>query len=528
MKRGKRVLALVLAVLMLSGTTVQAEEIADEPIDMRLNTWLSTEEEREGKTTDEIVALETAKEEASTQKAYEMTIATNGMEEWPQGPGTYGEAAIVMEKQSGAILYAKNIDGKGYPASITKILTALVALENAELDDEISFTEDCVSILGNGYAHIGMTPGEKISLEDALYALLLASANEVAYAIGESVGEIAGGSDGNGYEWFLEEMNRRAKELGAVNSNFLNTNGIQEEEHYTTARDMALITRELFKNHKEFEEISQTLEYTIPPTNQCNESRTFQQVHQMFYDWNENYYPNAVAGKTGYTDEAMNTLVTCADNGEMELIAVVLKTHGKHVYTDTQAILDYGFENFEKIDLAKNEESKDIGKFEEGACVVLPKGVAFEDLKKEITPDEEDKTKGTITYTWENNPVGSAEITFSQEYLDEHGIKITMNEEKTNTEAKGFPWKKIILAVVIVIIVLFVFLAVLVARARKRKREALRRKRRRQQMQRRRMEGNGQRRQNDRQSIDRRQMERRRRDSIQHGRRYQDGNYSKR
>ena len=475
MKRIRRALALVMAVCILGGTTVQTAEAAEKPVDMRPNTWMLTEAEREGKTIEEVVEIEKKNEEEATKKAYEMEVATNELKNWPQGPGTYGEGVIVMEAKSGAILYSKNIDGKGYPASITKILTALVALENAKLDDKITVTADSVAILGNGYAHIGLTPGEEISLKDALYALMLASANEVAYAIGESVGE--------GYDWFLEEMNRRAKELGAVNSNFLNTNGMQEEEHYTTARDMALITQELLEHHKEFQTISQTLEYKIAPTNLCKEERVFQQVHKVFYDENTYYYPKATAGKTGYTDEAMNTLVTCAADENLELICVILKAHGTHVYPDTLALLDYGFDNFKKVDIAENETSKDIEEVEKGAYVVLPEGVSFDKLQSEITPDEKDKTKGTVTYTWEGNPVGKAEVTFSRSYLNKHDIKVTLHKEKKAEPESGWTLKKVILTAVIVLIVLLVLWMIFAAFVRKKRREErLRRKRRRQQM----------------------------------------------
>lgn len=451
MKKIRRILTLALSVFMLGGTMVQTAEAADEPIDITTYTYGLPEEE-------------------AVQKAYAMKIASNELTSWPQGPATYGEGAIVMEAKSGAILYAKNMDGKGYPASITKILTALIALENGKLDDTITITDDSIAFLEYGDAHIGLAPGEEISLHDALYALLLASANEVAYAIADNVGE--------SYEWFLSEMNNRAKELGAVNTNFTNTNGLPDENHYTTCHDMALITRELLENHEEFKTISQTLQYTIPATNLCGESRTFQQVHKMFYEWEQYYYPNAVAGKTGYTDAAMNTLVTCADDGNLELICVVLKTHGRNVYTDTASLLDYGFQNFKKVSIEENEDSQDFKKIEKGSYVVLPEGVAFRDLKSEITEDAEDRAKGTVTYTWEDNPVGSAKVTFSKAYLKAHDIEIPSLDKGSATSKKsGADWKKIIWIVAVVLIVLLVIRMVMVAIVRRKKREARRRRR---------------------------------------------------
>ena len=177
------------------------------------------------------------------RKYYDMPIETNEKKGWPQGPGTYGEAAIVMEVGTGAILYGKNVDDQHYPASITKVLTALIALENGEMSDNVTFSHDCVSFLQPGDSSVGLKENDEITLEQTLYAMLLASANEAAYAVAENVGKNAG----HDYQWFIEQMNVRCKELGGSNSNFVNANGLHDENHYTSARDMALIGRELFK-----------------------------------------------------------------------------------------------------------------------------------------------------------------------------------------------------------------------------------------------------------------------------------------
>ena len=152
-------------------------------------------------------------------------------------PSVTAESAIVMDVQSGAILYEKNIDKREYPASITKLLTTLVALDNAELTDTVEFSQDSISFLEYGDAHIGMTPGEQISMEDALYAVLLASANEVSYAVAESVGKKMGG----GYDTFIQAMNDESEKLGCTGSHWTNANGLHDEQHYTTAHDMARI-----------------------------------------------------------------------------------------------------------------------------------------------------------------------------------------------------------------------------------------------------------------------------------------------
>lgn len=135
---------------------------------------------------------ELSEEQKAEQAAYEMKVDSNDWKNWPQGPGTYGEAAIVMEVGTGAILYAKNIDSHQYPASITKVLTALVAMENGQLEDPVTFSHDSVAFLKPGDSSVGLKEGNQISLEQALHATLLASANEAAYAVGESVGINAG------------------------------------------------------------------------------------------------------------------------------------------------------------------------------------------------------------------------------------------------------------------------------------------------------------------------------------------------
>lgn len=409
----------VLAGVMMPIPAVRAEDA--QPIDTRSKELPETTEE----------------EDEETKKAYEMTVDSNKWKNWPIGPQTYGEAGIVMDAESGAVLYAKNIDGKAYPASITKVLTTLVALENASMDDIVTVSADAVNGIPYGYAHVGLKAGEEITLKDALYAVLLASANEASYAVGESVGTKVSGNAESGYEWFLAQMNTRAKELGAVNSNFVNTNGLENEEHYTTARDMALITRELLLNHPEFETISQTLQYTIPPTKMEEEPRTFQQVHQMFYEGNDYFNPRVIAGKTGYTDLARNTLVTCAQGGELKLICVVLKTHGKNIYPDTQQLLDYGVGNFEKVNIEENETSGDIQIVDGKSYVVLPSHVKFEDLEKEFVPDEKDEASGVMNYTYEGNPVGSAEATVSQEYLTKAAEEESEGKEAEKRDEKG-------------------------------------------------------------------------------------------
>ena len=413
-KRGKRIFPIMLLfIVLLAGT--EADVYA---------TGIQNQEEEasEEELTDE------EKQAALLKEIYEMPVQTNELEGWPQGPGTYGDAAIVMEAGTGSILYGKNIDDQEYPASITKVLTALVALENGNMEDPVVFSHDCVSFLQPGDSSVGLKEGDQITLEQALHATLLASANEAAYAVGENVGK----NTGHDYNWFLEQMNAQCKLLGGNNSHFANTNGLHDPNHYTCARDMALIGSELFK-YPEFFQIVQTHQYEIPASATCEE-HIFQQKHKMLNPNNSNYYQYAVGGKTGYTSDALNTLITMADNGETQLVCVVLRSQSGHHYTDTRNLFDYAFQNFTKTPVAGNETSEDIGEIldEEGTgYVMLPKGVEFSDLDMEIVPDDKNNGQATLNYTYEGNPVGTARAKLSDSYIQEHTAKI----EKLGTNA---------------------------------------------------------------------------------------------
>lgn len=383
---------LIAAILMLSPAVVMAEE-----------------GDTQEKTEEELAAEAEAQEKAAS---YEAEIDTNGLEKWPGGPKVYADSAVVMDMESGAILYGKNMDAKHFPASITKLLTTLVALENADLTDKVKFTEDSISFLQYDDAQIGMKVGEELSLEDSLHAVLLASANEVSHAVAESVGELRLGGN---YDTFIQKMNDRAKELGCTNSHWVNPNGLHDDEHYTTAHDMALIASAVYQQ-EEFRTIMGKLEYKIGATNLTQEERVFQQNHKMLWPENYYYYEYCTGGKTGYTDQAKTTLVTMADNGDMHLAAVVLYDYGVDAYTDTRAMMDYVFSNFKKVPVENLETSEDINNFNtQNPYVVLPDSVDFSSLDKNIVVTENGIRDGKVNYTYKGQAVGSAEATLTEE-----------------------------------------------------------------------------------------------------------------
>lgn len=407
------------------------------------------------------------------ESVYNLEVDSNALEGWAQGPQIYSESGIVMDIDSGAILYAKNIDDQHYPASITKVMTALVALQNYEMDETVTFTWDDMGFLEYGDAHIGIKPDEQVGMEDCMYGMLLASANEVSHAIGAHME--------GGYEEFLRVMNETSKELGCTNSHWMNTHGLHDEEHYTSVRDMALIGSAVFQYDK-FREITFTKQHTIPTTNITNETRTFQQNHKMVWEENSRYYEYCVGGKTGYTDQALTTLVTFATKDDTNLVAVVMRTHGGggNAYVDTRAMLDYAFENFSKVPVTMDLiTEKHVSEIEEDSCVVLPEGISFEELECVFAePTKLGDRVGEITYLYDEHPVGSIKATITDEYYNQiHGIEETIEKEEKKEES-GLPAiVKIILGVIATVVVTMIGLVCFVIYRRKqiRKKRRLRR-----------------------------------------------------
>ena len=437
----------LLGILLLGGITVQAVNVVQVP----------------------------AKE---VQGVYNQSVDSNAIPGWAKGPHIYSEAGIVMDIDSGAILYAKNIDNPHYPASITKIMTALVALEHNELTDVVTITPEDYNFLKSGDNHIGLKNKEQISMEDALHGTLLASGNEVAHALGSN-------TEG-GYDNFIKLMNEKAKELGCTNSNFVNSHGLHDDNHYTSARDMALIGAAAFKN-EDFRRITATKLYTIPETNVTNEKRAFENHHKMLFDWRNQYYEYCVGGKTGYTDKALNTLVTFATKDDVNLVAVVLRTHGSgNTYVDTRAMLDYAFNNFSKISVTVDTvEGKGLKSVDENAYVMIPTGITFEQLECNVeNPTELGDKTGEVSYTYEGQAVGSFEMTITDEYYNElHGIEEKKEQKKEAPSEKSSVLLivlKVLLVVVIIIAVLYLALLGYVSykRAQKRKRRKARRMKR--------------------------------------------------
>lgn len=261
---------------------------------------------------------------------------------WPDNVSISAEGGILLDANSGAVLYGKSIHVPYYPASITKILTALIVLENCNMDDIVTFSHNAVYNVETDSSNANLEEGDQLTVRDCLYAMMLKSANEVANALAEHT---AGSIDA-----FAAMMNAKAVSLGCTDSHFNNPSGLNDPEHYTSAYDMALIAQAAFQNET-FVTIDSTLYYDLPPTKRNPDGLRVYPGHRMLKKNMSQYYPGIIGGKTGYTSLAGNTLVTCAERDGMKLIAVVLNGHQTH-YTDTKSLLDFGFANFRSVNVA--------------------------------------------------------------------------------------------------------------------------------------------------------------------------------
>lgn len=279
------------------------------------------------------------------------TIKAQAEVSWPMSKGIQADGGILMDADSGTILFEKNADQHFYPASITKILTALIIIENCDMNDIVTFSENAVNNVESNSSNMAASPGDQLSVRDCLYGLMLASANEAANALAEH----CAGSIEN----FVEMMNQKAANLGCTGSHFANPSGLNDEDHYVTARDMAIITKAAIENPT-FVEIDSALYWTHAPIKHYPDPEdphnTVYAHHSMLKKNNSRYYPGAFAGKTGYTSLAGNTLVTCARQDGMTLICVILNGHQTH-YQDTKSLFDFGFKNFRTLHVSEYDHS---------------------------------------------------------------------------------------------------------------------------------------------------------------------------
>lgn len=380
-----------------------------------------------------------------------LPVDTNEIAGWPQGPATSAQAAILMDADSGTVLYAKNIHEKHYPASITKILTGLITAQQANLNDIVTFSHDAIFSVPSDATHIALDVGEELTVAQALEAMMVVSANEAANGLAEHIG--------GSLEGFADIMNETAKELGCVDSHFVTSNGLHDEDHYTSAYDMAQIARAYFSNELLCSFSSQPSIHFMPTSKQPDEIIEYSK-NQLFPG--RNYpYEYIVGSKTGYTDDARQTLVSCAEKDGMRLICVVLVEEAPSQYTDTIDLFNYGFSNFQRINISEEETTYNIHNanffysnndifgnssplisLSSNDYVVIPSTASFSDLVSTLSyEDTLENQIATITYTYHDAVVGTASVDIAQKESASYHFDSSLsaeNEEDTSSDENIF------------------------------------------------------------------------------------------
>ncbi|MDE5894010.1 MAG: D-alanyl-D-alanine carboxypeptidase [Acetatifactor sp.] len=380
----------------------------------------------------------------------EMTVESNEIPGWPTGPVVTAESAILIEAQTGAILYAKNIHARQYPASTTKILTTLIAMEQCSLDEWVTFSRDAVYDTPSDSNHIAMDVGQQLTMEDCLNAILIRSANEVAFAVAEHI-------TGTSWRDFAEIMNRRAQELGCVDSHFANPNGLPDENHYTSAYDLAMIGKAFFSNEV-LCRISLTPRLHILPNDHMPYEKLENSKNELLPG--KTYgYDDLVGAKTGYTNAARSCLVSCAERDGLKLICVVLRDEAPAHYEDTIALFNYGFSNFVRVNVSQAEtkyniantgffyeehdifgSSKPLLSLNQEAYIVLPRSVDFADTVSAISYDTADEGQAAIIeYSYQGVALGSVSVDLAvsseKGYSFESGMLGEKNEDDEGAKA---------------------------------------------------------------------------------------------
>lgn len=379
----------------------------------------------------------------------------------PSGIETVAEGAILIDADTGAVLYSRNASEKYYPASITKIMTTLVALENGNLSDQMTFTAETLYAIEQGSSRVGVEPGETCTLEDALYCVMLASGNDTAAGVAEHIGGSVQG--------FVDMMNNKAAELGCTNTHFENPHGLHGENHYTCAEDMAKIARAAMQN-PDFVRIAGSVSYTMPATNK-SEAREIWQHHKMLLPGSQYAYEDATWGKTGFTSMALNTLVTAAERDGVKLIAVILRCQGAaNTYYDTTKLFNYGFETYAKLKPLESfslktaaassgvseKELKNLEKlnvlFNSDYSVLAPKSVSVSDIAVSVTTETAaEGIWGSIIFKYNDNEIGRANV-----YYNAEGELESIMEGEDTIKATAISKLPFILVAVIVVLLLFI------------------------------------------------------------------------
>ena len=357
-------------------------------------------------------ATEAAADAPAQTDADPSVVITNGIDGWPKASDISSTAAVVMETSTNTVLYSKNADQPLYPASAVKIMTCLLALENSSLDDQVTMTATGVSGVTDGGANISAQLDEVFTMEQCLYAIMVASANDIALQVAEHVG--------GSVDAFVQSMNTRAQELGCTNTVFTNPTGLPDENQHITAHDMALIMEAAMANDT-FRTIAATTSYTLPATNMSGGERVLTNSFTMINSASDGYYEACIGGKEGYTEASGSTLVCEASKNNMNLVCVVL--NGASGVTDDEAIalLNYSFDNFSPLTIADNDFNRISG-----GTVIAPNGATEDNLTTEDTASD-----GQIVrqYYFGGTPVGTAVLEDTEQETNDAAVTGQKNME---------------------------------------------------------------------------------------------------
>lgn len=430
--------------------------------------------------------------EAEMESRKSLPIQSNEIPDWPQGPAIGAESAILMEMNTHTILYAKNIDEQLYPASTTKIMTCLLAAQNCDLNEKVTFSHSAVYDVPTDGSNMGMDQGETITLEQAMYGVLVGSANEAASAVGEHVAAALGKEATT--EAFAQIMNEKAKELGCRNTHFMNANGLYDDNHYTSAYDLALIGCEFF-NNEILCKMSSTPTYNIPPSATQPDDIWIKSKNLLLKN-REYAYPYLLGSKTGFVSQSRQTLVSGAQKDGIKLVCVVFKEESPAQFEDTVKLFEYGFENFKKLMIDDYEtkysidnldlfetgndlfgDSTPLMSMERDSYIIVPSSVSFEDVSSKVTYPKKKNSNviATIEYTYSDICVGTCDITFSNtqpEYFDfstrddttfSDSVKLdTKDKELTSPNVIFINVKKVIIGILI-FAGIFIFIMILLS-----------------------------------------------------------------
>lgn len=376
---------------------------------------------------------ETSETDDKTEPSAEKNTADDGLHGWPKAPDVSSGAAILMDADTGAVLYEENAKERNYPASTTKIMTGLLVARNSALSEDVTFSGEASGSVEEGDATLYMKTGETISVDQALHGLLLYSANEVAYGLAEHV---SGTLDD-----FVDLMNKTAKEAGTLDTHFANASGLFDEDHYSTVYDMALIARMCF-NNPTFLAIDSETNYTIPATNKTDSPRSFQN-RNLLLPGRDYGYDYCVGGKTGYVPEGGHTYVAYAEKNGMRLIAVCFKSTADERFTDAKNLFEWGFNNFSKVSLtgtglvapysgstlidSERYDTYKINRDFTGTFVTLPTSASLADIDVITDEDygvktEEGHVNIPVIFSYDGHTAGTAQLSFKSAAADNANV----------------------------------------------------------------------------------------------------------